>query len=372
MLTSRSRFAVAFLAAAASLASAPARASTHVWNAAATTGVWSIAGNWSAGGVPTSGEMGGTVVQIGGGVTATDNIAGLVIDRFVFTNGGNTVAGSGVTLTINTPVFGTNLENVTGSNTIASSLPVVFSGGALCGVIVDAGTLTLASNVSGEGFILQAPSAPGTLMLTGSNSFGPVTIREGAVLLGSSTANVAMPSNVTIGNGIGGPSSAVLASTLAEQIADGASLTILSDGRLDLSFGETIASLNMTGGLVASVTGMGSLAVGAGGVTATSDSIPLPASISVNMTLTSIPTPFTVNPGLGGIQLDVSGALGGPGGLTKSGAGTLQLSGSQSNSHGFGTIVGAGTLLLNKTPGVNAVGAQFVIGDVSGTGAQTV
>src|SRR5438045_9164654 len=76
----RSGIASAFPAAAL-LASAPVLAATHVWNSSVASGNWNVPGNWSAGGVPTSAEPGGTIVQIGGGVTATDNIAGLVVDQ---------------------------------------------------------------------------------------------------------------------------------------------------------------------------------------------------------------------------------------------------------------------------------------------------
>src|SRR5258706_4029933 len=111
------------VAAAFVLAGAPGRAATHVWNPAVTTGNWSAAGSWSSGGVPTSGEGGGTIVQIGGGVTATDDIAGLVIDRLVSSSHGHTVNG-GITLGINGALLFPNLQNVTGSNTPGASLAI--------------------------------------------------------------------------------------------------------------------------------------------------------------------------------------------------------------------------------------------------------
>src|SRR5207245_1387454 len=50
-----------------------------------------------------------------------------------------------------------------------------------------------------------------------------------------------------------------------------------------------------------------------------------------------------------GSQLTLSGAIGGSGGLLKSGVGVLQFSGSSSNTFSGGTFVSQGTLVLNKS-----------------------
>src|SRR5438309_141750 len=48
----------------------------HVWTGAAGDGLWNTATNWT-GGVPTTGETGGTIVEFDGNITSTDNIANL-------------------------------------------------------------------------------------------------------------------------------------------------------------------------------------------------------------------------------------------------------------------------------------------------------
>jgi len=74
-----------------------------------------------------------------------------------------------------------------------------------------------------------------------------------------------------------------------------------------------------------------------------------------------------------GATLALRGALSGAGGLTKEGAGTVQLSGKQANTYAGTTTVTGGTLLLNKsdgTKGITAVPHALVIGQ--GTGADVV
>ena len=66
----------------------------HTWVGPTSGGLWNNAANWN-GGVPTTGESGGTVVQFNGNISSTDNIAGLVLDEIHFTAGGNSIGGSG-------------------------------------------------------------------------------------------------------------------------------------------------------------------------------------------------------------------------------------------------------------------------------------
>jgi autotransporter-associated beta strand protein len=80
---------------------------------------------------------------------------------------------------------------------------------------------------------------------------------------------------------------------------------------------------------------------------------------------------ITVNPGggtiaahlgaLGSYSVDYPGVITGSGALTKAGAAELQLSGTSPNTHAGVTTVAAGTLTLNKTAGVAAVGGNVVV-----------
>src|SRR6185369_8016774 len=91
---------------------------THIWIGPASGGLWNNAANWN-GGVPATGEGGGTIVQFDGNISSTDNIAGLIVNEIHFTAGGNTILGAGgVTLGINGLVVLNNLVNDAGTNDI--------------------------------------------------------------------------------------------------------------------------------------------------------------------------------------------------------------------------------------------------------------
>ncbi len=62
----------------------------------------------------------------------------------------------------------------------------------------------------------------------------------------------------------------------------------------------------------------------------------------------------------------ISGTISGTGSLTKSDAGTLQLSGASANTFSGGTMVNAGVLSLAKTAGVNAIAGNVTLGDGAG------
>jgi autotransporter-associated beta strand protein len=64
--------------------------------------------------------------------------------------------------------------------------------------------------------------------------------------------------------------------------------------------------------------------------------------------------------------LDVLGVISGPGSLTKTGLGDLSLGGTGNNSFAGDTFVNEGTLLMNKTSGVQAVPANLVVGQTNG------
>ena len=146
----------------------------------------------------------------------------------------------------------------------------------------------------------------------------------------------AIGGNVTIGDG-SGTDTVKLAS--ANQIADSATVTFLTGGVLDLNGqSETIDGIASNaagdGTITSGAAGAATLAVGAGNATST----------------------------FSGVIQDGSGTVG----LTKLGTGNLTLSGSAANTYTGITTVAAGTLLLSKTAGVNAVGGNVTIGDDSG------
>jgi autotransporter-associated beta strand protein len=152
---------------------------THIWQGPATGGLWSQAANW-IGGVPTTGEAGGTIVQFNGGIDSTDDVAGLVVDQIHFTAGGNTIRGT-TTLGLDGSKLD-NLLNDSGTNTLDASLPVALSN--VDTVVVTAGQVTVNGNLSGNQGIAEVAGSAGNLILAGNNFYtGPTRVLGGTLFL---------------------------------------------------------------------------------------------------------------------------------------------------------------------------------------------
>jgi len=301
----------------ASTAAAPA--ATHVWQGATSGGHWNSVGNWTNG-KPTSGEIGGTILQFGSGISTIDDLSGLIVDEIIFTGGGNSVGGTA------TIVFGEatsiNISNLAGSNSfgtgISFTLPTY-----LTFVNLPAGTVTINGNVTGTGggfeLVNPTPSGTGTLVLLGTNSWvGSTYVDNGTLSIDASTTNGGMPSDVYIGNGTGAANSAVLTEGSANNISDTANVGLSSDGRWNLAGNETIGRLNGTGGTVS-----------------------LGSSI------------LTVNPT--GVS-SFAGVITGTGVFRKLGNYTQVLSGN--NTYSGGTDVTAGAFVINGNQPAGAVTVQ--------------
>src|SRR3954468_21712941 len=93
---------------------------THTWTGGSlVSGFWSDPTNWDAAGVPTTGEKGGTLVQIPVNDTSMiQNITGLVIDRIQFTNSGSSTLTLKSALGINGGGTSGDIVNSSGANTI--------------------------------------------------------------------------------------------------------------------------------------------------------------------------------------------------------------------------------------------------------------
>jgi hypothetical protein len=167
---------------------------THIWNGPLSGGFWSNAANWN-GGLPTTGEAGGTIVQFNGGVQSTDDIAGLVVNQIHFTAGNNTIKGT-TSLGINGSGLSTNLQNDASYNYLDASLPLTTSGSFL-GATITGGPLYIDGNISGTKGIEQYQASTGKLVLGGTVSYSGFTAVNGGTL--SLTGNSPGYSNTTSG-----------------------------------------------------------------------------------------------------------------------------------------------------------------------------
>ena len=171
---------------------------THIWKGPA-GGLWSASANWT-GGVPVTGESGGTIVQFPGtgAATSTDNISGLVINEVHFTAGGNTISGaSSVTWASTDRLSRTTWSTMLAS--IRSTAPCRSSSPHIQFVVVTAGTLSLDNSISGnESISLVTGSANGTLVFGGSSAVvntytGGTDVDDGTLLLDNNGSNLAIP-----------------------------------------------------------------------------------------------------------------------------------------------------------------------------------
>ncbi|MBI1917742.1 MAG: autotransporter-associated beta strand repeat-containing protein, partial [Planctomycetes bacterium] len=238
----------------------------------------------------------------------------------------------GKTLTLKDLGFNSSgaLRLVGGSNTIVTwAGPITV--GSSTSIFTDPNSqLTVTGVISGGSGATLEKDGNGTLVLAASNLYtGPTTLREGTTIIKNNRA-------------LGG--------------ADGFGTTVAAGATLQMGGG-----LNIPNDEILTLTGSGVNNAGALHVT---DGNNTWAGI-VNLSKTD---PALVNTD-GTSQITFSNVVSGSAPLEKAGTGTLILTGTTANSANGGALVDAGTLLLNKSAGIQALGGtKVVVGD--GLGGQ--
>lgn len=253
------------------------------------------------------------------------------------------------------------LRNLSGTNTLTATLNLL----GATRIQVDAGSLTV-GGLSPAGFALEidgsgaftstgALNSGGDLSLLGSGdrSFGA------AVNLGSNSLSIQSSGTNTFSGAVtanGGISITSGANTFSNTLASSATLALGSASSTTASGTVQVGTLEITG--TAGATFTGSVSATTGGISITST-----GSVAFNGSQATAGTQnFTVD-------TSANVALGTAviaGTFSKNGSGTTTFSGSAANQIA-NTFVNAGTLVLNKTAGTNAISGNLTVGDGLGT-----
>jgi hypothetical protein len=343
----------------------------------------------STGNVLVSGTLGGGTLSVTGGVLT---ISGISSNIPVNISGGATliaqggaalsdvadVVNSGTFTVVHNETVGTYEQNgvgiLDGAGTLTTTSATLNGGtvsGNLQGNTTSTGNVLVSGTLGGGTLSVNG----GTLTITGAtNSAGGTFVNDGTLLLNGAGINTAISSGVlTIGDGIGAGSSAVVELQDFSQIDDSSSVVINSDGKLT-SFGENIGDLTINGGLVdtgtnSGLASFGTLTMTAGTIQGTAvfmtvgNSVVVnaaagPSTISSQLNLAGNTT-FSVANGAAAQDLLVSGAVSG-GGIIFTGAGTMALT-NGGNTYAGGTSINGGTLHIGAT-GATGLGTITVLG----------
>lgn len=316
----------------------PAGARAQTWDGgSALNNNWSSSGNWNPNGVPAN--NGTAQINMSGSTRLTPNVD---VPWHIFTLSFDALAGpfviGGNALTIGGGVTNPDFDVQTINNNIvvqgtqswiASGGPLVFNGNIQSTssetLTISGGNDTTFNGVlsnGGFGSLTVLKDGAGTLTLKGgtANTHSVTQVSAGILALQKNTAGtVAAPGNVTVGDGVGTDRLRLLQS---EQLSNTGRLTILNSGIFEIfSYTETIGDLIMTGGQITSTGGTMVL----NGVVATNASSAT-ATIAAPVNMGGATRTFSVADGSAVIDLAISAAISGHGGLTKADSGTLELS----------------------------------------------
>jgi autotransporter-associated beta strand protein len=345
------------------------QAATLTWTGTAGDGKVPTANNWSPSQAPTTGDL----LIFSGSTSLTPQMApNLTLGSISFASGASAFTLGGVgTYTINTSAGVTNNSTNTqiiGNNvTLGAAQTWNATNGNLSfsGTITDGGfDLTIAGTsntaisgvVAGTGGLTKNGSGILTLSGGANNTYsGVTTVNDGELDLNKTATKNAFAGNLTVGDSTGASSSAIVKLLAANQIP-AVAISINNDGLFNLNNNsDTVGALAMTSGNVS--TGTGTLTLG-GDVTTNADSTS--AVISGNLGLGGNRN-FTVADGAAATDLNVTAVVSGAFTVTKSGAGTMVLAGT--NTYTKATAVNAGALFVN---GSTVSGSAFTVNN-SGT-----
>jgi autotransporter-associated beta strand protein len=308
---------------------------------------------------------GGTGGSILGNVFNHTTLAVNRSDTYTF---GGLIVGDGAFMQMGsgTTIFTAN-NFYTGGTTISAGTLQLGNGGTSGSIIGDVSnqgtlvinrnnTVTLAGVISGAGSLSQI--GPGTTILTGNNSYaGGTTIVAGTLQLGDGGSSGSIAGDV-VNNGTFAINRSDLY-TFGGVISGTGVLAQLGPGTTVLTAANTYSGGSAINAGVLAVAADANLGAASGGLAFGGGTLRF---------LSGFPTTRAVTLSAGGGTFDtngntatLAGAIGGSGGLTKIGDGTLVLSGP--NTYSGGTTLAAGTLRLENNQALGT-GALTTTGSV--------
>jgi autotransporter-associated beta strand protein len=302
-----------------------------------------------------NGYSGLTLVQAGVLVVGANNALGATGSGTVVSNGAALGFQGGVNYSTAEPVTisggggggGGALYAVSGNNTFAG--PVTLAAHSTVGV---ASGLGLGLNGAiGGGFNLTK-TGQGTLSFGGgaANTYGGTTYVSQGTLALAKSAGTAVPNDLVIGDGV---NAATVRLDGSGQLCSACDVTVKTSSQLNLNgFNSTIGSLTLTNGAVAS--GLGTLTL-SGAVTSTGNQT---TTVSGNLNLGGVQREMNIANGTAIDDLAISAAVSN-GGILKTGAGRLVLSGS--NPFDGDVVVSNGVVAVAASSGLgSSVGGTTV------------
>jgi autotransporter-associated beta strand protein len=307
----------------------------------------------------------GTQNSIGGTLTLCPACTStLRIDGGLFVVSGTTDAGGGTLTLVNGGTLVTSdltIESILnlGLGGLVGSIvtPTITNNGQIVTNFTD--VLTLAADISGSGTLSKA--GPGTLILTGNNSFsggttvtgglinfraannfgsGPIVLNGGGLQWASGTTTDISSRLAAFGSGGATFDTNGNNVTLASVLSGAGGLTKIGAGTLTLSAANTYAGGSTINAGVLAVASDANLGSSAGGLAFGGGTLQFLSGFTSSraVTLNAGSGTFDTN----GNAAALTGAISGSGGLTKIGTGTLTLGGS--NTYSGATASNVGTL----------------------------
>jgi len=230
------------------LAAPGARAAVKNW-AGTTSGYWGTGSNWTGGVAPINGDD--LVFPVGGRAVNTNNFTNLKVKSITFTGGTYDVRGNALTVTngiSSQQAAGANLFECNVTLGAAQTVECTTAGTSLYleGNLTNGGfTLTVSGNgtvgldgsISGSGGVTK--NGTGTLRYGGgtANTYsGATLVNAGTLLLTKTLSNSSVVAGtLTIGDGSGGASSAVVRLATNSQLGATPDIIINADGLFDLN-----------------------------------------------------------------------------------------------------------------------------------------